>query len=200
MTIYVDAIVDHAGGRIKEAARPHGTRWCHMFSDEEDPALPELHAFARRIGLQRGWFQDQPRRALCHYDLVPSKRALAVRAGAREIATREWARRTYTALLAEGGDEARVVWLEDVSGRRFVREGARVSPRRDGPVDDAPSSLGRLVGYAEVRADVPLPSASLFVRRAWWVVVGDDDESAPLPEEAVDPRLVAAGKPSRWLA
>lgn len=54
---------------------------CHMATDQED--LTELHAFAKKIGLQRSWFQDH--KTTPHYDLTPNKRALAVQAGAVEI-------------------------------------------------------------------------------------------------------------------
>ena len=32
---------------------------CHLFTDDED--LDALHSLARRIGLQRSWFQDDER-------------------------------------------------------------------------------------------------------------------------------------------
>lgn len=48
-------------------------RWCHLATDE---SLDELHAMAERLGLKREWFQDKPNSP--HYDLVPSKRALAL--------------------------------------------------------------------------------------------------------------------------
>lgn len=89
MTVYVDELAQwgrpgmyrglHAAQAERVGAR-HGHMWCHMFADEASPA--ELHKMARRIGLQPGWFQGD------HYDLVPSKRAMAVRAGAVEV-TRE---------------------------------------------------------------------------------------------------------------
>jgi DNA polymerase III epsilon subunit-like protein len=48
-----------------------------MFADEEDS--DELHDMARAVGMRREWFQRN------HYDLVPPKRALAVRMGAVEV-------------------------------------------------------------------------------------------------------------------
>lgn len=57
-----------------------GHRWCHMVSDTSDE---ELHAFAARLGLKRGWFQGD------HYDLTASKRALAIRLGAQEVSALE---------------------------------------------------------------------------------------------------------------
>ena len=55
---------------------------CHMIADTED----ELHDMADRIGVARRWYQGD------HYDICLSKRALAVRFGAREITMRELAR------------------------------------------------------------------------------------------------------------
>lgn len=57
-------------------------RWthsCHLFAD----TLEELHAFARKIGLKRQWFQDHP--SLKHYDLTPKRREAAVKAGVVEL-------------------------------------------------------------------------------------------------------------------
>ena len=55
----------------------------------DDPYL-ELHAFAGRIGLPKRWFQ--PHRVADHYDIVGSKRALALRVGAVEMSMIDWLR------------------------------------------------------------------------------------------------------------
>jgi hypothetical protein len=63
--------------------------WCHLTADTE----AELHAFARRLGLRREWFQTCKHRcgpigAPCphwHYDVNVTKRALALALGAKEI-------------------------------------------------------------------------------------------------------------------
>jgi hypothetical protein len=52
-----------------------------MFADEAD--CEELHAMARRIGMHRSWFQGD------HYDLVPPRRAAAVKLGAVEVDRRQ---------------------------------------------------------------------------------------------------------------
>ncbi|MBZ0276269.1 MAG: DUF4031 domain-containing protein [Anaerolineae bacterium] len=57
-----------------------GNHWCHMACDGD---LRELHEFAERLGLRRGWFQDH--RLVPHYDLTPDRRMLALQFGAREI-------------------------------------------------------------------------------------------------------------------
>jgi hypothetical protein len=59
------------------------TKSCHMYADN----AKELHEMAESIGLKRHWYQDHER--LKHYDLVPSKRVLAVRAGAVEHTVKE---------------------------------------------------------------------------------------------------------------
>ncbi|MGX1774789.1 DUF4031 domain-containing protein [Nocardia brasiliensis] len=92
MSVYVDGLTDY--GDIARKRRLPGTRWCHLTADSRE----ELHAFAARIGMRRSWFQDpcvvgkplpskpgSPHSRMWHYDLTPSKRAAAVRAGAVEI-------------------------------------------------------------------------------------------------------------------
>lgn len=84
MTIYVDQLVAYtqpatSGGRYFG----NGKSSCHLATDGD---LEELHQFAESIGLRRAWFQN---RSLPHYDLTPTKRAMAVRNGAKEVTTRE---------------------------------------------------------------------------------------------------------------
>lgn len=81
--IYVDQIREH--DNVKGYARRHGKQWCHLIADTEE----ELHAFAQRLGLKRVWAQYN--RHGCHYDMIPSKRALAIKYGAQEITWRELA-------------------------------------------------------------------------------------------------------------
>lgn len=66
MTIYVDDLHQYPNGW-----------WCHMATDGD---LEALHAFALALGLKREWFQNHPR--MPHYDLRPTKRALAITHGA----------------------------------------------------------------------------------------------------------------------
>jgi hypothetical protein len=91
MPIIVDDLANVEGmyhGDQKDQARRngarHGHRWAHLTSTpDEDPDFSKLHAFAARLGMQRRWFDKD------HYDLVPTKRALAVRLGAREVTRME---------------------------------------------------------------------------------------------------------------
>lgn len=62
---------------------------CHLFSSIHD--VDELHEFAGWIGLQRKWFQDDPR--LPHYDITGSKRHLAIKMGAKVRSVRDVLRR-----------------------------------------------------------------------------------------------------------
>lgn len=79
MTVYVDDIKDYT--LIAKARRLRHTHWCHLTGDTEK----ELHAFAKRLGLRRSWFQKKgPDDYRWHYDITPPKRAAAVRLGAQE--------------------------------------------------------------------------------------------------------------------
>jgi hypothetical protein len=73
MSVYVDSAIHPLRGMLL----------CHMFS----PDLDELHAMAGRIGMKQRWFQDpttMPHVSWPHYDIVESRRALAVGFGAIE--------------------------------------------------------------------------------------------------------------------
>ncbi len=74
MTVYVDPIL-----KWPTKIRCFKPGSCHMMADD----LDELHAFARRLGLKRAWFQPHPRWP--HYDLTVGRRARAVVLGAQEV-------------------------------------------------------------------------------------------------------------------
>jgi hypothetical protein len=62
---------------------------CHMVSTlPGDEGRLELISFARKIGLRSEWLQ-YPGSKRQHFDLVQSKRALAIKLGAREV-SRTW--------------------------------------------------------------------------------------------------------------
>jgi hypothetical protein len=83
VTVYVDDMrrmaVPRGGGRR--------ARWSRLFTDQDDQS--ELHDFAARLGLRRGWFQgaqwldSHPWR--CHYDVTDAVRARALALGAEPI-------------------------------------------------------------------------------------------------------------------
>jgi hypothetical protein len=56
----------------------------HLVSDESEE---ELHAFAKKLGLKREWFQDK---RLSHYDVTTVKmRAKAKKLGAKIVSSKE---------------------------------------------------------------------------------------------------------------
>lgn len=58
--------------------------WCHLFAD----TVQELHAFAKKLGLKREWFQVG-RVGFPHYDLAGGTwRARAIAQGAIEVPNR----------------------------------------------------------------------------------------------------------------
>lgn len=86
--ILVDPLVDRANS-------PIGPRqWCHLVSDKSHS---ELHEFAGRLGLKRAWFQGD------HYDLVASKRELAIKLGAAAVSAKQLVRR----MVGARGDRMR---------------------------------------------------------------------------------------------
>lgn len=76
MSVYVDGLVQWGDASSPRCFRNQPS--CHMYAD----TLEELHTLADAIGMKRSWFQDK--RDLPHYDLVPSRRAVAIRLGAVE--------------------------------------------------------------------------------------------------------------------
>lgn len=75
MAVYVDTLIDY-GWRLGAS--------CHLLADD----IEELHVFAAKIGMKRQWFQEG-KNNLPHYDLVASKRKIAVDFGAIEITRQE---------------------------------------------------------------------------------------------------------------
>lgn len=70
--VYVDMLLNY-GWKLGAS--------CHMLADNEN----ELHELAAKIGMKRSWFQDGDTHTMPHYDLVESKRKLAIKNGAIEI-------------------------------------------------------------------------------------------------------------------
>lgn len=84
MTVYVDAIRRYRN--LPAAARPWGSKWCHMWADSPE----ELERLAELMGLDPSWRQGG---SLDHYDLTPEKRELALRLGAKKGSLHHWFRR-----------------------------------------------------------------------------------------------------------
>ena len=77
--IYVDPIQQHPSGA-----------WCHLWSDTSDE---ELDAFARVLGLRRGWAHTSYGYTLqrfYHYDLRPAQRERALQQGAQAIRLKDF--------------------------------------------------------------------------------------------------------------
>lgn len=78
MTVFVDEVSTN---------NRQGKPWAHLAAD----TLPELHAFARSIGLRPSWFHRGA--STPHYDVTPEQRLAAVNAGAHAV---DW--RTFVKL------------------------------------------------------------------------------------------------------
>lgn len=79
MTVYVDNLRMPARvGRIQ-------ANWSHLTADSTE----ELLAFAAKLGLRPSWIQNPGHIWKEHFDVTDTKRALAVKLGAREITMRE---------------------------------------------------------------------------------------------------------------
>lgn len=99
--------------RVEAQVGRINARWSHLFTDQDDQE--ELHKLARKIGMQRSWFQkgEYLERApwLCHYDVTDSKRRAAITAGAVPISWYEAGKITAARSAARKAEnEAR--WAE----------------------------------------------------------------------------------------
>lgn len=97
--IYVDEIREYPVQCIADLeARRLGNKWAHLWCDagQED----QLHAFARKIGLRREWFQD--RHDFPHYDLTPNRRRLALVNGATAMRLADWLKARIERRLSAG--------------------------------------------------------------------------------------------------
>lgn len=90
MTVFVDELA-----RYPTSIACFKSGSCHLTAD----TLDELHAFAKGIGLRREWFQDT---RVPHYDLTPSKRERALRAGALFVSARQQAIARFAARRVGG--------------------------------------------------------------------------------------------------
>jgi hypothetical protein len=90
MTIYIDE------PRFYQKSPLGPRKWCHMATDGD---VEELHSMAKSLGLKRSWFQDG---RMPHYDLVESKRVLAIKKGAIEVTGIELARKCWLSLMEKG--------------------------------------------------------------------------------------------------
>ena len=101
-------------------------------------------------------------------------------------------------------DEEGIVWIEDCSKLRYVRESVLPIPSRRAP----PSwkrrgfhKAGRMVGYVFLKPDVESENG-MFYRRLFWLKPYDAPNDGPYkdggrPAEGADPRSIVAGQTSR---
>ena len=84
--------------------------------------IMELHAFARDLSLKREWFQ---RKTCPHYDLVASKRQLAISHGAIEIAFGQFPDDMLWCIYKNGEI---VSDAYETTNERLMRLGGRLDP------------------------------------------------------------------------
>lgn len=77
MAIYVDDLIKWPKYIVQGKKRSKTPVWCRMISAN---GPEELHAFARKIGLDRNWFDEGP--PMDHYALTPVRRGMAIQEGA----------------------------------------------------------------------------------------------------------------------
>ena len=83
-----DPMVHSGRNPLARQAARHGKQWCHMWSDTHN--MEELVAVGKSIGLRAEWLQRHP--GFPHFDLIPSKRALAIKKGAKTVNLLQWLR------------------------------------------------------------------------------------------------------------
>ena len=100
MTIYIDDITQYPAKVISREAKKYGDKWCHLWTDGN---IEELINFAKKIGLKESWLQKN--RRFPHFDLVQSKRKIAIENGAIYISLRDW----YRLKMKEKQNEKRIL-------------------------------------------------------------------------------------------
>lgn len=89
--IYVDKIFEmdpllfKHKNPLANQARRWGTKWCHMWSDTHN--IEELVTFAIKLKLKPSYLKKG---RFPHFDLIPSKRNLALKLGAIEKDLKEF--------------------------------------------------------------------------------------------------------------
>jgi len=89
MSVYVDASKEYEipeSGQARKVALRNDGYWCHMWADTR----AELLAMSKKIGLKESWMQHVGKKSE-HFDLTPGRRAAAVKAGAIEKTSWDWA-------------------------------------------------------------------------------------------------------------
>lgn len=82
MTVYVDDMRMLA--TVPNGYHSVTGRWSHLFAD----TIEELETFARQLGLRESW-QQNTSSGFVHYDVVDSRRLMAIRLGAKAVSWRD---------------------------------------------------------------------------------------------------------------
>lgn len=135
MTVMVDRpfTAFAAESQAKRVGARHGNQWCHMWVNPGDEEA--LHAMARKIGMKREWFQAKP--GFPHYDLIPTKRAKAVAAGAVETDLKDWLRARRIARNPASGRVLLHGETEQIIDALYHAAHWFVTESRDGTLRDA---------------------------------------------------------------
>lgn len=164
--ILIDGISTH------EAPGLRYKNWSHMVSTRGED---ELHEFAARLGLRRDWAQLRPKASAAHYDIVPTKRAMALKLGAVEVTGRDLVRLNYDGLTRRGirGDADRAA-----ADREAMELEARHAPRTqtsfvDDDVQKTRERDAEREGTRRTRGDhrKPRPAPAIIVAQ-----LGQDDD------------------------
>jgi hypothetical protein len=188
MTVYIDdAFTQGDWGRWNGGG--------HLQAD----VVEELHQFAARLGLKRGWFQCRPGRPeLDHYDLTRGKRELALRLGAVAETAGESARRMLTRIHFQAGDPA-------TNGSRYAATKPHTRDRGESLMpdtaarddsqrlpEDAVSLIEGVALFAPGLAG-KLARDWLVDNRIWSERVEDGERPTPISDQELERRMCRCG-------
>jgi hypothetical protein len=89
--VYVDYSIhlESSNPKAFRVGERHNHEWCHLWAD----SFEELMDFAQAIGMKREWLQKNSR--VPHFDLIPTKRVMAIAKGAQEMSLKEWLKKQH---------------------------------------------------------------------------------------------------------
>jgi hypothetical protein len=64
---------------------PNVDGWCHLVAN----TIPELHAFAERIGVKKCWFENKRGKNQPHYDIRKEMIEIVQQAGGKKVSNAE---------------------------------------------------------------------------------------------------------------
>ena len=195
MAVYVDDM--NLQAEVRNGSRVRNSQWSHLTADTDE----ELHAFARKLGLRREWFQGQDNGG-AHYDVTSGKRMRAIQLGATPLtwrqagemmAGRHQARRAAAdapvyrcddiGCTEHPGDDPQSLAAEHPSQRADRAAYEAGCAYRDGRLDRAAHLIATAMGLDPGRRD-------LWESRARQIVAAADQSGL---RQQVAVRLAAAG-------